>query len=108
METLSPPTVVIRPPSVAEPLPLDEIFDPGRPLEVDLGCGKGRFLLARAVAHPEMQFLGIDRMLVRIRMTQLLECREQRHRVHVAGAAHPLDGHAEGPPRSRRLPGSVA
>jgi tRNA (guanine-N7-)-methyltransferase len=34
---------------------------------VDLGCGKGRFLLARAAAHPEVNFLGVDRMLQRIR-----------------------------------------
>jgi tRNA (guanine-N7-)-methyltransferase len=52
---------------VDAPLPFDALFDPARPLEVDCGCGKGRFLLARATAHPEVQFLGIDRMLVRIR-----------------------------------------
>ncbi|MBQ9344569.1 MAG: tRNA (guanosine(46)-N7)-methyltransferase TrmB [Kiritimatiellae bacterium] len=39
----------------------------GRPLEVDLGCGKGRFLLAHAARHPGVNFLGIDRMLRRIR-----------------------------------------
>ena len=48
------------------PLPLGTIFDPARPLEIDLGCGKGRFLLARAQHHPEVQFFGIDRMLRRI------------------------------------------
>jgi len=67
METPSTSTVVIRPLTVSEPLPLDAFFDPGKPLEVDLGCGKGRFLLARAAGHPDVQFLGIDRMLVRIR-----------------------------------------
>lgn len=45
-----------------------ESFFPGEgPVEVDLGCGKGRFLLARAAAHPDVRFLGIDRMLKRIR-----------------------------------------
>lgn len=39
--------------------------DPGR-LEIDLGSGKGRFLMARAAAHPETSFLGIDRQLLRI------------------------------------------
>ena len=48
------------------PLPLEQYFD-ARPLEVDVGCGKGRFLLARAAAHPDTNFLGIDRMLRRIR-----------------------------------------
>ncbi len=40
---------------------------PERPLEIDLGCGKGRFLLAHAAKHPEVNFWGIDRMLRRIR-----------------------------------------
>ena len=50
------------------PLPMPAWFaHPERPLEVDLGCGKGRFLLARAARHPQTNFLGIDRMLRRIR-----------------------------------------
>ena len=50
------------------PLPVNAWFSrPERPLEVDLGSGKGRFLLARAARHPEVNFLGIDRMLRRIR-----------------------------------------
>ncbi|MBP7275043.1 MAG: tRNA (guanosine(46)-N7)-methyltransferase TrmB [Kiritimatiellae bacterium] len=40
---------------------------PGQPMEVDMGCGKGRFLLARAAAHPEVNFLGVDRLLGRLR-----------------------------------------
>ena len=40
---------------------------PARRFEVDLGCGKGRFLLARAAKNPDTNFLGIDRMLRRIR-----------------------------------------
>ena len=40
---------------------------PGRPMEVDMGCGKGRFLLARAAAHPDVNFLGVDRLLGRLR-----------------------------------------
>lgn len=60
-------TSIIRPPAIDTPLVINDLFDPALPLEVDCGCGKGRFLLARAAAHPEMQFLGIDRMLVRIR-----------------------------------------
>lgn len=50
------------------PLPVRDWYGhPERPLEVDLGCGKGRFLLARAAKNPEVNFLGIDRMLRRIR-----------------------------------------
>ena len=50
------------------PLPVREGFaHPERRLEIDLGSGKGRFLLARAAKCPETNFLGIDRMLRRIR-----------------------------------------
>ena len=47
-----------------QPLPFS--FDASRPLEVEVGCGKGRFLTARAAAHPEADFLGIERMLGRV------------------------------------------
>ena len=50
------------------PLPVRAWFaHPERRLEIDLGCGKGRFLLARAAKNPDVNFLGIDRMLRRIR-----------------------------------------
>ena len=50
------------------PLPVKSWYaHPERRLEIDLGCGKGRFLLARAAKNPETNFLGIDRMLRRIR-----------------------------------------
>ena len=50
------------------PLPVRTWYaHPERRLEIDLGCGKGRFLLARAAKNPETNFLGIDRMLRRIR-----------------------------------------
>lgn len=40
-----------------------------RPIELDLGCGKGRFLLERSAAHPDIHFLGIERQLRRVRKT---------------------------------------
>ena len=50
------------------PLPVKSWFaHPERRLEIDLGSGKGRFLLARAAKCPATNFLGIDRMLRRIR-----------------------------------------
>jgi len=43
------------------PLDLDALV-PGEGLwEMEIGFGKGRFLLARAGAHPERRFLGIER-----------------------------------------------
>lgn len=43
-------------------------FDLSRPLEIEVGCGKGRFLARRAAEHPECDFLGIERMLGRVRL----------------------------------------
>jgi tRNA (guanine-N7-)-methyltransferase len=42
---------------------LIEIFGNNNPLEIDLGCGKGRFLSARAASSPNINFLGIDKRL---------------------------------------------
>jgi len=60
-------TARISPDHWLVPLPVQSYFPRRQPLEIDLGCGKGRFLLARAQAHPAVNFLGIDRMLRRIR-----------------------------------------
>ncbi len=49
------------------PLAIESLFPRRQPLEVDVGFGKGRFLLARSAAHPEINFLGIERMLRRLR-----------------------------------------
>lgn len=44
-----------------------DILRAGRPLEVDLGCGDGGFLLEMARSHPERDFLGVERLLGRVR-----------------------------------------
>ena len=48
-------------------LPHEEFLRPNRPLEVDLGCGDGSFLLSMAAHHPERDFLGVERLLGRVR-----------------------------------------
>ena len=54
--------------TVLDPLPLAQAFPhPDRPIEIDMGCGKGRFLIARAGKSPATNYLGIDRLLGRIR-----------------------------------------
>ncbi len=42
-------------------------FPAGMPLEVEVGCGKGRFLTGRAAQHPDCRFLGIERNIQRVR-----------------------------------------
>ena len=49
---------------------LEEIFaDSTRPLEVDLGCGDGSFLVEMAATHPERNFLGVERLIGRVEKT---------------------------------------
>ncbi len=46
-----------------EPRPVDirEVFDvPERPLHLDIGCARGRFLLRMAEAEPDWNFLGVE------------------------------------------------
>ena len=62
-----PDRFLVTPPPEQTAFPL-AVFDVGAaPLEVDIGCGRGRFLLARAATHPDTNFLGIDRSLLRLR-----------------------------------------
>ncbi len=43
-----------------------EFPHPEHPLEVDIGSGKGRFLVARSGKFPETNFLGIERQRIRV------------------------------------------
>src|SRR3954468_16842446 len=45
----------------------DEWYGRSAPLHVDLGCGDGTFLKALADEFPERNFLGIERLLHRVR-----------------------------------------
>lgn len=61
-----------EPPSYFRVLTKPDIFPPlpGRPdapLEIDLGCGDGGFLLDLAALHPDRNFLGIEKLFGRAR-----------------------------------------
>ncbi len=53
--------------SLIDRLDLEKIFERNAPLHVDLGCGDGSFLCALAQRMPEKNFLGIERLLNRVR-----------------------------------------
>ena len=57
------------PPSILEPLSLREIFCTERLVEVDLGSGPGKFLVESALKFHDRNFLGIERLLGRVRKT---------------------------------------
>ena len=58
------------PPDYFRELRAEELFtDPTLPIEVELGCGDGTFLVAMAKHYPERHFLGVERMLGRVDKT---------------------------------------
>jgi tRNA (guanine-N7-)-methyltransferase len=62
-------SAIIAPNSWTETLLIDSLFPAKGPLEVEIGCGKGKFLLSRASSNPGLNFLGIDKMMKRLRKT---------------------------------------
>lgn len=67
----SPPlnsqAIRILPVDILAPFDATEIFGRSAPLEIDVGCGDGGFLVAAAQKSPETNFLGIERLLKRVR-----------------------------------------
>jgi len=53
--------------SIVEPLNLAELFPKPQPLEVELGCGDASFLVECARRNPEKNFIGVERLLGRIK-----------------------------------------
>ncbi|MBR1870312.1 MAG: tRNA (guanosine(46)-N7)-methyltransferase TrmB [Kiritimatiellae bacterium] len=58
--------VIIRVDDPVKPLDCAALYDPARTLEVEVGCGKGRFLNLRAAQFPQREFLGVERMKSRV------------------------------------------
>ena len=38
-----------------------EVFGNNNPIHVEIGCGKGRFVSQMALAHPDINYVGIER-----------------------------------------------
>jgi tRNA (guanine-N7-)-methyltransferase len=53
--------------SVVERLDLGQMFPRTQPLEIELGSGDGSFLAHYAGLHPERHFIGVERLLGRLR-----------------------------------------
>ncbi len=65
--TAAKPSLIFRPDNFFERLNLAELFPVTQPLEVELGCGDGSFMAQYARLHPEHNFLGVERLLGRLR-----------------------------------------
>ena len=39
------------------------LFGNDNPVEIEIGCGKGRFLITSAMTYPDVNYVGIERAL---------------------------------------------
>jgi len=53
--------------SIVERLDLTQMFPEPQPVEVEPGCGDASFLVDYAKLHPERNFIGVERLLGRLR-----------------------------------------
>jgi tRNA (guanine-N7-)-methyltransferase len=67
MNSQLPSNLIIELHSILDPLNLSSFFPRPQPLEIELGCGDASFLLNYAKAHPERNFIGVERLGGRIR-----------------------------------------
>lgn len=68
---MEPGALILDLGSVSLPLASRELFGSAVPLEVELGAGKGRFLLEWAAAHPEVGLVGVERVRTYLQMAAL-------------------------------------
>lgn len=61
------PSLIHQPVSYLDRLDLGRLFPKAQPLEVELGSGDGSFLVQWAKLHPGRDFLGVERLLGRLR-----------------------------------------
>lgn len=54
------PSVVFTPQSPGEQISFEKLFGRTGPVEIEVGCGKGRFLLNQASQQPERLYIGIE------------------------------------------------
>jgi tRNA (guanine-N7-)-methyltransferase len=62
-----PASLIYDLPSIVERMDLAKLFSKPQPLEVELGCGDASFLVELARRHPERNFIGVERLLGRLR-----------------------------------------
>lgn len=53
--------------SITDRLDLTKLFPQQQPVEVELGCGDSTFIVEYAACHPEHNFIGVERLLGRLR-----------------------------------------
>jgi tRNA (guanine-N7-)-methyltransferase len=61
------PSLIYRPDSYFERLDLSRLYPSNRPLVIELGSGDGSFIVDYARLHPDNNYLGVERLLGRLR-----------------------------------------
>lgn len=61
------PNLIYALPSIVQPIALADLFPRPQPLEVELGCGDASFIVNYARLHPQHNFIGVERLLGRLR-----------------------------------------
>ena len=64
--TALPPPSLLLPPDILHRLDFARIFGNTNPVELELGCGDGSFLLQWTALHPDRNFLGVERLKGRV------------------------------------------
>jgi tRNA (guanine-N7-)-methyltransferase len=59
--------IIIALESILDPLQLGQVFPAHQPIEIELGAGDGGFLVEWAALRPERNFIGVERLLGRLR-----------------------------------------
>jgi tRNA (guanine-N7-)-methyltransferase len=54
------PSVIIDPEAISDKLSFSDLFGREGPVHVEIGSGKGTFIVSQAKAQPEADFLGIE------------------------------------------------
>ena len=62
-----PASLIYDLPSIINRVDLAALFQKAQPLEVEPGCGDASFLVGQAQRHPERNFIGVERLLGRLR-----------------------------------------
>lgn len=62
-----PASLLISLETIVKPLDVGKLFLRPQPLQVELGSGDGSFLAQYAALHPEWNFIGVERLLGRLR-----------------------------------------
>jgi tRNA (guanine-N7-)-methyltransferase len=77
------PSLVYTPANWFELLDWKKVFAREQPIEMDLGCGKGAFLFWAAQTQPQQNFIGVDRLLRRLRRVDRKAVRAGLRNLHL-------------------------